>query len=270
VIGDIDAPELHAWVRRLAALLGTPAPCKIHLDFDVNATARPLGGVLDALVNRQFVLTLGLPLAACLDTTQLAAVVGHELGHFAQRGRTLAGHVLYLTHNRLARDYRADLQPTATMARACALGERLIARHMEYAADRHAARLVGSDAAEEALLAIAAVEIAADQAWVGILHLWQHGRSPSDLAGFIAEHYRRHQPALFTAARAAIERGRSPWHARRPTYKQRIAKLRWREVRAMYWERRAVSEVLGDFEGLCKRATGMAWSSSEVARRRRP
>ncbi len=138
---------------------------------------------------------------------------------------------------------------------------------MEYAADRHVARLVGSRAAEEPLLAFGAVGIAAEQAWVGIRHLWQHGRSPSDLAGFIAEHYHRHQPGLLTAARAAIERDHSPWHARRLTTKQRIAKLRWREVRAIYWERRAGREVFREFEGLCRRATGMVVGSRAEAAR---
>ena len=76
-------PLLFAFVDRIADAVGAPEPQQIRVDCDVNASAS-FGRGMMGLFGRKLVLTIGLPLAAGLDLQQLAGVLAHELGHFAQ------------------------------------------------------------------------------------------------------------------------------------------------------------------------------------------
>jgi Zn-dependent protease with chaperone function len=78
-----DEPLLFAFVERLCAAVGAPLPREIRMDCQVNASASLRRGLRSVLTN-DLVLTIGLPLAAGLNLRQLAGVLAHEFGHFAQ------------------------------------------------------------------------------------------------------------------------------------------------------------------------------------------
>jgi hypothetical protein len=84
-LSRLDEPALFAFVDRLADKIGCPRPDIIRLNLDVNASAYYETSFF-GLRRRAFTLTLGLPLVGGLTLTQLAGVIAHELGHFAQRG----------------------------------------------------------------------------------------------------------------------------------------------------------------------------------------
>jgi Zn-dependent protease with chaperone function len=71
-----DAPELFAFVDRVAAQVGVPAPGLIVVDDRFAADGATTG------VLRRRYLRLGAPLFAVLDAPQRAAVVAHQLAHF--------------------------------------------------------------------------------------------------------------------------------------------------------------------------------------------
>ncbi|MEV6816339.1 M48 family metallopeptidase [Micromonospora sp. NPDC051296] len=71
------APELFALVDEVATALGTPAPQVIGVDGDFNAYAGQVG------LRRRRVLCLGLPYWGSLGPQERVALLGHELGHFA-------------------------------------------------------------------------------------------------------------------------------------------------------------------------------------------
>ena len=58
-------------------------PSRIDVDTEVNASAHLRRG-LKSVPGRDLVLTVGLPLAGGLSLPQLAGVLAHEFGHFAQ------------------------------------------------------------------------------------------------------------------------------------------------------------------------------------------
>ena len=76
-------PVLFEFITRICESVGAPAPRRIDLDCQLNASAGFRRG-LWSLFSNDLVLTIGLPLVAGLDARQLAGVVAHEFGHFTQ------------------------------------------------------------------------------------------------------------------------------------------------------------------------------------------
>ncbi|MCX6856262.1 MAG: M48 family metalloprotease, partial [Verrucomicrobia bacterium] len=80
---EADEPELFSLVRKICQVIGAPEPREIRLDMQVNASAGFRRGWL-SFFGSDLVLVIGLPLAAGMTMRQLAGVLAHEFGHFAQ------------------------------------------------------------------------------------------------------------------------------------------------------------------------------------------
>ena len=78
-------PQVHAFVHEVCRIVGAPAPRRVELSCDLNASAHFDGGWRGWFTNR-LILTLGLPLVAGLTQRELAGVIAHEFGHFRQGG----------------------------------------------------------------------------------------------------------------------------------------------------------------------------------------
>ncbi len=76
-------PLFAAFVQRICAIVGAPAPREIRLDCQVNASAGFRRGFMSFFGN-DLVLTVGLPLVSGLSMRELAGVIAHEFGHFTQ------------------------------------------------------------------------------------------------------------------------------------------------------------------------------------------
>jgi len=79
-----EEPVIFAFAERVARAVGAPPPRRIDVDLDVNASARLARGLRSLIVRRDLVLTVGLPLVRGLTAGELASVLAHEFGHFAQ------------------------------------------------------------------------------------------------------------------------------------------------------------------------------------------
>jgi hypothetical protein len=83
---EIDAarfPLVFALVEGICRAVGAPTPSRIAVDCQVNASASFRQG-LASFFGHDLQLTIGLPLATGLTLRQLAGVLAHEMGHFAQ------------------------------------------------------------------------------------------------------------------------------------------------------------------------------------------
>lgn len=157
-----ETPRLYSLVDSVAAAIGTRSVDTIVIDADVNASVVSYG-------LRGRALTIGLGLWSVLTPQQQVALLGHELGHFAN-GDTRHGHVVGSALHTLRvwvvvpRPERWDGRLTQLLAVAlmripyyAALGalkllEKVSLRggpHREYLADELAARIASTEAARQ-------------------------------------------------------------------------------------------------------------------------
>jgi Zn-dependent protease with chaperone function len=187
-----EEPLLFEFVARVCAAVGAPPPREIRLDLAANASAGFRRG-LRSFLSHDLVLTLGVPLVAGLELRELATVIAHEFGHFTQHGAMRFWYVIHsvnlwfarVVYERDAWDERiAELwedgyhgRTVKAMAALIWLGRRVLhvlmvaghaiscalSRHMEYDADRHAARFGGSETYVSTLKRLSGCECHAEE-----------------------------------------------------------------------------------------------------------
>ncbi|MHB9860250.1 M48 family metallopeptidase [Streptomyces sp. YIM S03343] len=160
VLFRADAPELFALVDEIAGVVGTRGVHAIVVDERINA------GVTTYGVRRRRLLMLGMPLWEVLTPEERLAVLGHELGHYAN-GDTRHGFVVATAVRTLSLWHHAlqplqDPSPTEMIVNVLYIVPRLLVRSVhellvrlttraglraEYLADRHAARVASTQAA---------------------------------------------------------------------------------------------------------------------------
>ena len=199
-------PLLFAFVERLCQSLGAPQPKRIDVDYQLNASASFRRGLLSFL-GSDLVLTIGVPLMAGLSLQQFAGVLAHEFGHFSQGSAMRLSYLIRRINYWFARvvyerdewdDWLADTASEVDMRFGWILflsqglvvisrgvlwtlmivGHTIsgfLLRQMEYDADRHAARLAGSEAFIETTRQLAVLDAA-------------HSATHRTLAQFVSEH----------------------------------------------------------------------------------
>ena len=176
------------------------------MDLQANASAAFRRGAW-SLFRRDLVLTVGLPLAAGLDSRQLAGVIAHELGHFAQRGGMGVTYLIRSINNWFARvvyergRFDSELETHAEggyylkrliaqiarffiwlsrkvlwmLMQAGAALSASLSRQMEFDADRYSARVVGARVTAATLSEIPRLDAAAQAAWAEVNWHWGGG-----------------------------------------------------------------------------------------------
>jgi Zn-dependent protease with chaperone function len=208
-------PVLFAFVGRIARAVRAPEPRRIAVDWEVNASAS-FGDGLAVLFGHDLVLTIGLPLVAGLTVQQLAGVLAHELGHFAQGGGMRLSFVIRSINTWFARVvYERDawdehlvewcedsgrLALIFYLARVCVFLTRgllwvfMICSHgiscfllgqMERDADRYEVRLAGSETFANTSRRLTTLDVAAQGALASLGHAWVQERYPEDFASLI-------------------------------------------------------------------------------------
>lgn len=176
-----DQPELFSFLNALADRIGAPRPHRVFVSPEVNAAVFFDLSIANLIIPTKKNLIIGLGLVNVLNRTELAAVLAHEFGHFAQRSM-LVGRWVYIG-DQLARaiiarrDFidsfleglsRFDLRVAwigwimrivfwsirsviETAFRWVVLAHRALSREMEFQADLVAVSVTGSDALIQAL-----------------------------------------------------------------------------------------------------------------------
>jgi Zn-dependent protease with chaperone function len=291
-------PRLFAFVERLCAAQGAPAPRKIRVDTDINASASLRHGLI-SLFRDDLVLTVGLPLARTMTVRELTGVLAHEFGHFAQGGamrlsyliRTTLFLMLRIVHERDGLDeilielgrFRIFLDARITiflwllalfmrgvqgflwLARGLLRGlvwlgmvaTGALLREMEYDADRHEARVSGSEAFAAVGKRLTVLAAAANASRALQERWWQSGRLADDLPALIAAAADR-LSARPGVVEEIVDRamqaptGRFDTH---PALRDRLASVAKEAEPGAFRVDAPASVLFADLDGLCRAAT---------------
>ncbi|HLL64376.1 MAG TPA: M48 family metalloprotease [Micromonosporaceae bacterium] len=161
-----EQPALWALVRELARRVGTRAPDEITIVAEVNAGVSEQTRFLGIGVGKRDMF-VGAPLLACLTEAQLAAVLGHELGHYGHHDTRMSG--IVMTGRNALRRVLSGFHAGDWFQRRLATLVELYAklyfrvsaatcRRQEFAADVTSAEVAGSAAAASAIRELPAIE----------------------------------------------------------------------------------------------------------------
>jgi Zn-dependent protease with chaperone function len=219
-------PRVYALVQDVCRLVGAPAPKRIELDCNLNASASFRRGLLSFL-GRDLILTLGLPLIAGLTERQLAGVIAHEFGHFRQGiGMRLSYLIRKINFWFFRVVYERDgwdellysLQTTGSgwvnIMGGCARAgvglsrgilwllmmaghflSGLLLRQMEYDADRWEMRVAGSAGFESTMLRLATLGYVLDDVRREMLRSWRRQLQLPDNLPVLVEYRANRLPA---------------------------------------------------------------------------
>ncbi len=233
------APQLWASVTGLAQAAQTPPPARIVLVPEANAWVAEPGGVRE--------LAIGLPLLGVLTVSELRAVLGHELGHFAG-GDTAQSARLYRARLLLSamRD-NANLATRWLFTAYLALYQWVASsaqRDAERRADEFAVRAAGSATAARALRQI----VVADAAWSRLNDNFLGLMEPAGRRGPLAEGtalVARHTEGLQQAADEFIAHEQGSLFATHPPTRDRMAALQAMPSAEVATDDRVAWELVG-------------------------
>ncbi|HRW09629.1 MAG TPA: M48 family metallopeptidase [Caldilineaceae bacterium] len=281
-----DEPLLFAFVERVCDAVGASRPRAIELDCEVNASARFRRGFLSMFGN-DLVLTIGMPLVAGLTMDQFAGVLAHEFGHFAQGvGMRLTYLIRSISHwftrvvyERDEWDERLivwsktwDLRVSwiIYLARGFVWGTRKILwalmmvghgvsafllRQMEFDADRHEIRLVGSAAFESTMRQIVKLSIAARGAHADLGDFYREGRLGDNLPQLILHNLNQFAPAAHAKIEEMIATGKTDFFATHPSEQARITRAQRENVAGIFHMEEPATLLFHAFETQCVAVT---------------
>lgn len=249
-----EEPRLFAFVESVCNTMGAPVPERIFIDCNVNAAAQLLGGGFGLLGRRRLALHIGLPLVAGLNATAFAGILAHEFGHFSQGAGMRATGILgrmsrwmgIAAYDRGSIDASiAGLMQSGTLsivivgivlsicvgiARLILKGvfffgfgvSRVMGRRMEFDADAHQARFVGSKASIETWPKMLGLSEAQRLADMKIAEQWKNRTLPEDFPALVATTARRLSPDAKASLKRAIEDKSTGWFDTHPATGVRI------------------------------------------------
>jgi Zn-dependent protease with chaperone function len=236
---------------------------------------------------------------AGLNVQQLAAVLAHEMGHFAQGGGMRLSYIIrsingWFAHAVFQRDAWDDvladwceesgrLSLIFYLARFCVFLTRgilwvflllahaiscLMERHMEYDADRYAARLIGSAGYEEASRRIMTLTVGGQAAWGVMIQSLHKGSLPDDLPALIvagaeavAKRQRRLDKVLMGERTALFDT--------HPAFPDRMASVRREKAPGIFHFDRPATELFSDYPKLARKVTQDLYEQMFGRKRRR-
>lgn len=280
--------EFFAAVQALCAAIRVRPPSAILLGYDVNAWVQFEHGWRGLFSGRRQ-LSIGLPLVTGLSARQLAGVLAHEFGHFAQGTGMRCSFIINSVNRWLeSRAYHPDewderLQRwrenngdiytllVTGMASLCLWLTRLLMRalfqlsfrasrrlsqEMEFDADRYEALVAGSDCFRTTALQLRALAQAFREADQRNALAWREGKLAAD---FPAAVHARLQHLDAAALRGLAEDIQNDDHTRywdsHPADQARIANAEQLAAPGMYHDSRPASSLFADFRRLSARVT---------------
>lgn len=246
-------PRLFAELSTIAKGLGQQMPHEVYLIPDVNAWVAQRGGMMG--IGGRRVMALGMPLIGLLTVSQLRAVLAHEFGHY-HGGDTKLGPWIYKTRAAIGRTltqlgrHRSALvflfKWYGEMFLKVTLG---ISRAQEYAADRLAAQLAGTNALVDGLKQIHR-GVSAWQYYLKteLFPVLSAGYSPPVAGGFA---YFLQTPQIETPVNQSLEKtlreGKAEPFDSHPALPERIAALQGLSFNSAA-DTRPATDLLTDFE----------------------
>lgn len=283
-------PLLFAFVERLCRLVGAPVPRRIDVDCEVNASASFRRGLL-SMFGRDLVLTLGLPLVAGMNLRQLTGVLAHEFGHFTQGAAMRLTYIIRSVNFWFARVvYERDswderliqwsqqgesrLRLVLYLSRFFVWLTRRILwalmmvghaiscwmmRQMEYDADRHEARVAGSEAFEGTMSRVQMLGVAAQGAYASLREMWNEQTLVDNLPVLIASEVGHIPDEVRATVEKTIQQRKTGPLDTHPADQSRIASARQENAPGIFRVEQPATVLFRDFEGACQAATRLVY-----------
>lgn len=277
-----EEKTLFVLVQRICELMGAPMPKDVRVDCSVNAAAgfrRGLSGFLQG----HMVLTIGMPLVAGLTARQLAAVLAHEFGHFAQGGAMRLDYLIRTINHWFARAvYERDAWDQKLEALAASkhclngLGRAATAmigagravlkvllqvggvlsgfmsRQMEYDADVHAARMAGGNEYVDTLLKIEELIGAHNLMAQEFLELLGRNTLPNNVPGRLQRWEQEMDEVVRQKIQTAALGRKTEWWHTHPSLKDRQKRLQAKRIPGVFHLDSPAPELFADFASLSK------------------
>ncbi|MEO7779592.1 MAG: M48 family metallopeptidase [Fibrobacteria bacterium] len=283
-----DEPRLHAFIQQICTSLGSPAPMRIQVSMDVNASARLAPGWLNFWTGG-LELVLGLPLVRGLELGQFAGVLAHELGHFRQGTAMRMVHGIRALNQWFSRaatredPWERDLEGRRHrmdpflvglywFARICAWLARqilkghvragqgvscLLLRQMEHQADRAAIGLVGGETFASMVLEAKVIEAAWGLANRSLGLSLREGRLADDLPALVSAHTRVFIPEVRRKMERSLLAEKAALFDTHPSLADRVRHARRSVSRGKFRSSGASHTLFSDFGALSRRTTAV-------------
>lgn len=281
-----DEPLLDAFVRKIAEIVGAPAPVAVEVDCSVNASASYVGGVRGVYRNR-LKLVIGLPLAAGLSLRSLAGVLAHEFGHFSQAAGMRLTYVIRRVNHWFYRvvyerdmwdlklyDALDDAKPVKALVAYVALFIIMInravlwllmvvghgiscfaLRQMEFDADTYEIQLAGSDVFDRTTRRIGVLHAGSAQALRLIEENWHEQRLAEDFATLTRTQADGLSKKVLDAIEDSIREARTSAFSTHPTDQARIDQAEKAGARGIFHIEEPASVLFSNFNRLSRNAT---------------
>jgi Zn-dependent protease with chaperone function len=281
-----DEPALYEFVDRLCRLVGAPPPLRIDVNTAVNAAAGFREGIGGAL-RKDLVLVIGLPLVADMELRELAGILAHEFGHFAQGTamrlsfvvRTMNAWFARLVYERdewdqwIAANSRSGhwmVMLVLGLARLCIWLSRrvlwalmwighavscLMLRQMEFDADRYETRVAGSETFARSCEKLGLLNVASQAAMNELQMAWRERRLCDDLSWLIRSREKEMPDELRAAVIKAATGGKTGWFDTHPAPAERIASAKAENAEGVFDVDAPATMLFKDFRELSRRAT---------------
>ncbi len=278
-----EQPVLFAFVERVCQAVGAPRPRQIRVDMQVNASASFRRGAL-SMFGQDLTLTVGLPLVEGFTLRQLAGVLAHEFGHFAQGAGMRVTYVIRRVNHWFSRVvYERDSWDEAlvTWSREVDIrigivfwGARLLVwltrwiltalmyaghvlscfmlRQMEFDADRYEARLAGSACFAGTATRLIQLNLANHGAFSDLDAAWSEGRLAESLPGLIEANVEQIPAEIWEKVHRESLEADTGWFATHPADKDRVASARRENADGLFTIEGHAREVFQDYPALCR------------------
>ena len=277
-------PNLFAFVDRICVAVNAPAPHKILVDLDVNASASFESGVFD----KRLQLSIGLPLIMGLNSRQLAGVVAHEFGHFTQTsGMRMTYFVRSLYDWFITAAFGQDYWDTKiaewsensqfpflrwffklifwmviagrrSLILLIKFGNLFITnllRQMEFDADRYETRLCGSMNFARTSRMLQLLGLSRYKTFSDLVQYERTNRLPDNLPAILVDHANHIDPdefRQFEEVMLNLKTGKNDTH---PSDRERIESAARENTEGVYQVELPAHELFSDIQGLCRLCT---------------
>jgi Zn-dependent protease with chaperone function len=281
-----DEPVLFAFIGCVCRAVGAPPPSRVDVDCEVNASASFRKG-FKSMFSHDVVLTIGLPLAAGLSMRQLAGVLAHEFGHFAQgAGMRLSFIIRHINHWFLRVVYERDqwdeqLQHWSRqvdfrvgivlyVARFCVWLTRRILwvlmvlghgiscfmlRQMEYDADSYEVKVAGSETFSSTMNRLQILNLAAQAASNDLHEGWKRRRLADNLASLLLQKAAQLPEQVRQQATELLQKRKTGWFDTHPADQDRLRAAAAAGEPGIFQLDEPATGLFRDFPALGKAAT---------------
>ncbi|MCA9119619.1 MAG: M48 family metalloprotease [Planctomycetaceae bacterium] len=280
-------PLLFAFVDRLAEAVGAPAPNRIEVDSDVNASASFRRGWLSVLLGGDLTLTIGVPLVAGLTMRQFAGVLAHEFGHFSQGAGMRLSYIIRVINHWLTRvvyerdtwdvwleESTANLDPRVSwifgLAQIGVMISRallwvlmmvghavsgMLLREMEFDADRHEARLAGSEEFTTTMTRIIELSVANEKTMHDLYEYFQSGQLGDNMPKLLVYNSLTLPDSLMKKVHEKTAATETELFDTHPCFKDRVANAMKEQAVGVFRLEVPASELFVHFDALCRNVT---------------